>query len=83
MAGDDIWKAGDRPDGTLIRETFRVRDGGIDKVDETELQVPGESAAQTSVAGEGQYELHVPPLWFLSTLRAKKSGLLEDRTNAD
>jgi hypothetical protein len=49
MAGDDIWKVGDiyravvsvGPDGTLIRETYRVRDGGVDKVDETELHVRG------------------------------------------
>jgi hypothetical protein len=53
MAGDDIWKVGDiyravvsvGPDGTLIRETYRVRDGGVDKVDETELHVPGDGAA--------------------------------------
>jgi hypothetical protein len=52
MAGDDIWKVGDiysaivsvGPDGTLIRETYRVRDGGVDKVDETELHVPGNGA---------------------------------------
>jgi hypothetical protein len=52
MAGDDIWKVGDifravvsvGPDGTLIRESYRVRDGGADKVDETELHVPGSGA---------------------------------------
>ena len=52
MAGDDIWKVGDiysavvsvGPDGTLIRETYRVRDGGADKVDDTELDVPGNGA---------------------------------------
>ena len=29
------------PDGTLIRETSRVREGGVDKVDETELHGEG------------------------------------------
>jgi hypothetical protein len=41
MAGDDIWKVGDiyravvsvGPDGTLIRETYRVRDGGVEVTD--------------------------------------------------
>jgi hypothetical protein len=56
MAGDDIWKVGDiyravvsvGPDGTLI---LRVRDGGVDKVDETELHVPGNGAGNVDKDG--------------------------------
>jgi hypothetical protein len=39
------------PDGTLIRETYRVRDGGVDKVDEIELHVPGNGAGNIDKDG--------------------------------
>ena len=59
MAGDDIWKVGDiyravvsvGPEGTRIRETYRVREGGVDKFDETELHVPGNGAGNVDKDG--------------------------------
>ena len=39
------------PDGTLIRETYRVREGGVDKVDEIELHVPGNGAGNVDKDG--------------------------------
>ena len=39
------------PDGTLIRETYRVREGGVDKVDEIELHVPGSGAGNIDKDG--------------------------------
>jgi hypothetical protein len=58
MAGDDIWKVGDIYRAVVgwagrhaIRETYRVRDGGVDKVDETELHVPANGAGNVDKDG--------------------------------